>query len=109
MRRNLAFELAALVGLLVAQALLFGRLIGSDTDYDEGVYLTSVDALEHGQKLGEDVFAPQPPGWYLLLRLISFAGADSVRGFHIGMVVVAMLTCFAAYLLGRASPARSRV
>ncbi len=45
---------------------------------------TSVDALEHGQRLGEDVFAPQPPGFYLLLRLISLAGADSVRGFHMG-------------------------
>lgn len=94
-------ELVALAGLVVAQALLFGRLVGADTDYDEGVYLSSVDALEHGQRLGEDVFAPQPPGWYLLLRLISVAGADSVRGFQIGMVVVAIATCFAAYLLGR--------
>ncbi len=95
-------ELVALAGLVAAQAFLFGRLVGTDTDYDEGVYLTSLDALEHGQRLGEDVFAPQPPGWYLLLRLISLAGADSVRGFHIGMVVVAIVTCLAAYLLGRA-------
>jgi 4-amino-4-deoxy-L-arabinose transferase-like glycosyltransferase len=94
-------ELVALAGLVVAQALLFGRLVGTDTDYDEGVYLTSVDALEHGQRLGEDVFAPQPPAWYLLLRLISAFGADSVRGFQIGMVVVAILTCLAAYLVGR--------
>jgi hypothetical protein len=100
-RRSLLLEGLALCGLVVTQTLLFGRLIGSDTDYDEGVYLTSLDALEHGQKLGEDVFAPQPPGWYLLLRLISVAGADSVRGFHIGMVVVAIATCLAAYLLGR--------
>lgn len=95
-------ELVALAGLVVAQALLFGRLVGYDTDYDEGVYLTSLDALEHGQRLGADVFAPQPPGWYLLLRLISLAGADSVRGFQIGMVVVAIATCFGAYLVGRA-------
>ena len=101
MRARVA-ELVALAGLVVAQVLLFGRLVGTDTDYDEGVYLASVDALEHGQRLGEDVFAPQPPGWYLLLRLISVAGADSVRGFHIGMVVVAIATCLAAYLLGRA-------
>ena len=101
MRARVA-ELVALAGLVVAQVLLFGRLVGTDTDFDEGVYLTSVDALEHGQRLGEDVFAPQPPGWYLLLRLISVAGADSVRGFHIGMVVIAIATCLAAYLLGRA-------
>ena len=88
--------------LVTAQALLFARLVGTDTDYDEGVYLASVDALEHGQRLGEDVFAPQPPGWYLLLRLISFAGADSVRGFHVGMVIVAIATCLAVYLVGRA-------
>jgi hypothetical protein len=100
-RRSLLLEGIALGGLVVAQVLLFGRLVGADTDYDEGVYLTSLDALEHGQKLGEDVFAPQPPAWYLLLRLISLAGADSVRGFHIGMVVVAIVTCLAAYLLGR--------
>jgi Dolichyl-phosphate-mannose-protein mannosyltransferase len=92
--------------LVAAQVLLFGRLVGTDTDYDEGVYLTSVDALEHSQRLGEDVFAPQPPGWYLLLRLISAAGADSVRGFHIGMVAVAIATCFAAHLLGRAIAGR---
>lgn len=94
-------ELVVLAGLVVAQALLFGRLVGTDTDYDEGVYLTSLDALEHGQRLGEDVFSPQPPGWYLLLRLISILGPDSVRGYHIGMVVVAIATCLAAYLLGR--------
>jgi 4-amino-4-deoxy-L-arabinose transferase-like glycosyltransferase len=88
--------------LVAAQALLFVRLVGTDTDYDEGVYLTSIDALEHGQELGKDVFAPQPPGFYLLLRLISFAGADTVRGFHWGMVVVAIVTCLAAYLLARA-------
>jgi len=97
-----AVEAAALGVLVVAQALLFGRLVGTDTDYDEGVYLSSVDALEHGQRLGEDVFAPQPPVFYLLLRLISALGADSVRGFQIGMVVVAVVTCLAAYLVGRA-------
>ena len=99
--KRAAAELLTLAGLVAAQAFLFGRLVGTDTDYDEGVYLTSLDALEHGQRLGEDVFAPQPPGWYVLLRLISVAGADSVRGFHIGMVVVAIVTCLAAYLLGR--------
>ncbi len=100
-RRPIVWEGLALAALVAAQVLLFGRLVGTDTDYDEGVYLTSLDALEHGQRLGEDVFAPQPPGWYLLLRLISLAGADSVRGFHIGMVVVAIATCLAAYLLAR--------
>lgn len=87
--------------LAAAQAVLFGRLVGTDTDYDEGVYLTSVEALEHGQRLGEDVFAPQPPVFYLLLRLVSFFGADSVRGFHWGMVVLSVLTCLAAYALAR--------
>jgi len=90
------------VVLVAAQALLFGRLVGTDTDFDEGVYLTSLEALEHGQRLAADVFAPQPPGWYLLLRLLSAAAADSVRGFHVGMVVVAIATCLAAYGLGRA-------
>lgn len=102
LRRPAALEAVALGLLVLGQALLFGRLVGSDTDYDEGVYLTSLDALEHGQDLGSDVFAPQPPGWYLLVRVISLAGADSVRGFQAGMAVVAILTCLAAYLLARA-------
>ena len=100
-RSALVFEGIALAALVTAQALLFGRLVGTDTDYDEGVYLSSLDALEHGQRLGEDVFAPQPPVFYLLLRGISIAGADTVRGFHWGMVAIAVGTCFAAYLLGR--------
>jgi hypothetical protein len=100
--RARALELGSLAVLVTGQALLFGRLVGTDTDYDEGVYLSSVAALEHGQELGEDVFAPQPPVFYLLLRVISVAGADTVRGFHTGMVVVAVATCFFAYLLGRA-------
>ena len=38
-RRSLLLEGLALGGLVVAQVLLFGRLVGADTDYDEGVYL----------------------------------------------------------------------
>lgn len=102
MRSPRLLEALALTVLVAAQALLFGRLVGTDTDYDEGVYLASVDALENGQKLGEDVFAPQPPVFYLLLRLISVAGADTVTGFQVGMVAVSILTCFGAYLLARA-------
>lgn len=95
-------ELATLATLIAAQALLFGRLVGAETDYDEGVYLSSVRALEQGQELGKEVFSPQPPGWYLLLRLLSVAGADTVRGFQIGMVVVSIGICLAAYVLARA-------
>ena len=94
-------EIAAVAGLAAGAALLFGRLVGTATNYDEGVYLLSVDALEHGQRLGEDVFAPQLPGWYALLRLGSLLGADSVEGFHVWMTALAVLTCLAAYALGR--------
>jgi hypothetical protein len=94
-------ELAGLGVLTLAAALLFGRLVGTATYYDEGVYLVSVDALEHGQALGTDVFAPQLPGWYALLRLGSLLGADTVDGFHVWMTALAVLTCLAAYAVGR--------
>jgi hypothetical protein len=87
--------------LAVAAAALFGRLVGMDTDYDEGVYLVSVDALRHGQALGEDVFAPQLPGWYALLRLGGLLGADSVDGFHVWMTALSVLTCLASYAFAR--------
>jgi 4-amino-4-deoxy-L-arabinose transferase-like glycosyltransferase len=96
--RRDALALAAVLG---AGAGLFTRGLDGRTSYDEGVYLASLDALQHGQELGRDVFASQPPGFYLLLRLIAVPAGRSVEDMRIGMLVLALLGVAAAYLVGR--------
>ncbi len=93
---------AAGVGLLLAlEGLLFARNLHTATVYDEGVYLSSLDALRHGETLGSEVFASQPPGFYLLLRLIGLFSGHSVVGARIGFLLAALVGCAAAYALGR--------
>ena len=60
-----------LLAVLVFAGLLYGRSLHAAANYDEGVYLASLDALTHGQSLGDDVYASQPPGFYTLLRAAS--------------------------------------
>ena len=91
----------ALAGVVAAGAILFARGLDRPTNYDEGVYLASLDALRHGQSLGTDVFASQPPGFYVLLRLLGAFAGRSVDGIRIGMLVVALVGVAAAYAVGR--------
>ena len=70
-------------------------------NYDEGVYLASLDALRHGQELGTDVYASQPPGFYVLLQGLSFLPGDGVIGIRVAFVLVALLGLIAAYAIGR--------
>jgi 4-amino-4-deoxy-L-arabinose transferase-like glycosyltransferase len=95
-------EAAALAVLLAALGVLFARNLHTAPTYDEGVYLASLDALRHGDTLGSEVFASQPPGFYLLLRLVGAFSAHSLVDARIGFMVVALLGCAAAYALGRA-------
>src|SRR5262249_60173858 len=73
-----AIPVALLAAIVAAQGLLFAQPIHSATNYDEGVYLAAVDALRHGQALGSQVFAAQFPGFYDLLRGLSYLGRLSV-------------------------------
>jgi hypothetical protein len=99
--RARAIEVGLLAAILAAQALLLGRLVHSATNYDEGVYLAAVDALRHGQALGSDVFAAQFPGFYDLLRVVSYATGIGVASIRIGMIVVFLLGTVGAWLVGR--------
>ncbi|HYU60483.1 MAG TPA: hypothetical protein VEK39_06975 [Solirubrobacterales bacterium] len=94
-------DVLAVGALLAVGAGLFSRSLHARTNYDEGVYLASLDALRHGQELGRDVFASQPPGFYLLLRATGLFAGRSVEGLRIGMVVVALVGVAAAFLIGR--------
>ena len=97
-----ALEAGGLLGLLAAAALLCSRSLALGASYDEGVYLASAEALARGETLGEDVFASQPPGFYLLLRLaLLFPGdsLDEVRAVFLGLAVAGVA---GAWGVGRA-------
>lgn len=90
-----------LLVLLAAQAVLFARPIHSATEFDEDVYLAAVDALRHGQSLGTSVFAAQLPGFYDLLRGLSFVTGIGVTGIRAGFIGVTLLGTVGGYLIGR--------
>jgi 4-amino-4-deoxy-L-arabinose transferase-like glycosyltransferase len=96
-----ARDLAALAGVLAVSAVLFAHGLDAATSYDEGVYLASLDALRHGQHLGSDVFASQPPGFYVLLRVLAAPAGRSVEGIRAAFLIVALVGVAAAYLVGR--------
>ena len=82
---------AGLVTLLALQAALFAQPIHSGASWDEGVYLAAVDALRHGQSLGSQVFAAQFPGFYDLLRGLSYVTGIGVVAIRWGMLAVTIL------------------
>jgi hypothetical protein len=101
MTRARAVELSCLGAVLVAQAFLFARPIHSATNYDEDVYLAALDALRHGQALGSSVFAAQFPGFYELLRGLSFVTGLGVVGVRAGLLVVTLAGTVGGWLVGR--------
>jgi Dolichyl-phosphate-mannose-protein mannosyltransferase len=94
-------EALALAGLLALAAFVYVRGLEAAANYDEGVYLASLDALRHGQELGTDVYASQPPGFYVLLQALSFLPGDGVEGIRVAFVLVALVGVGAAYAIGR--------
>jgi 4-amino-4-deoxy-L-arabinose transferase-like glycosyltransferase len=100
--RRLALELGCLALIVVAAAVVYTRSLHTATNYDEGNYLASLDALRHGQRLGSDVFLDQPPGWYLLLQAVAVPFGNTVTGVRTGMLAIALLGLVAAWAAGRA-------
>jgi hypothetical protein len=101
MRKAWNAELTLLVAILAAQAFLFARPIRSATNYDEDVYLAAVDALRHGQALGSEVFAAQFPGFYDLLRGLSYVTGIGVVPIRGGLLAVTLLGTVGGWLVGR--------
>jgi 4-amino-4-deoxy-L-arabinose transferase-like glycosyltransferase len=94
-------ELVLIGVVLIAAGVLFSQGFSIPADYDEGSYLAAVDALRHGQELGKDVFAPQPPAFYALLRAGNALKDHSVNAVRAEILVLALLGCLGAYLVGR--------
>jgi len=99
-RRRLG-EGLALAGLLALAGFVYVRGVEAAANYDEGVYLASLDALRHEQELGTDVYASQPPGFYVLLQALSFLPGDGVEGIRVAFVLAALVGLIAAYAIGR--------
>ena len=70
-------------------------------DFDEGFYLASLGALREGQTLGTQVFAPQPPGFYTLLRLAGSLVGPNPEQVREGFIALAVLGTFGAFALAR--------
>jgi hypothetical protein len=99
--RARAAELFALVAMVLAQAVLFARPLNSATNYDEDVYLAALDALRHGQALGSQVFAAQFPGFYDLLRGLSYVTGVGVENVRAGLLAVTLAGTIGGWLVGR--------
>ena len=99
-------EALPFAGLLAACGLLFARSLETRANFDEGVYLASLDALRHGQALGTEVDIPQPPGFYVLLQAIGFVFGNSVTGVRAGFLAIALIGLVSAYAIGRALAGR---
>jgi len=97
--------------VLAAAGALFHRGLGLPPSFDEGVYLAQTDALLHGQRLGTDVFAAQPPGFHGLLLAFAEIGGLHVDSMRLAVLAVALVGLLAAYLVGRelAGPAAGLV
>ncbi len=100
--RALAAELGCLALIVAAAAAVYLRSLHTATNYDEGNYLASLDALRHGQRLGRDVFLDQPPGWYLLLQALAVPFGNTVSGIRVALMLVALLGLAAAWGAARA-------
>ena len=101
MTKARSVELALLALFLAAQGYLFTRPLHSAVNYDEAVYLAAVDALRHGQALGTAVFAAQFPGFYDLLRAITYVIGIGVVPVRAGLVGVTLVGSCGGYLIGR--------
>jgi dolichyl-phosphate-mannose-protein mannosyltransferase len=90
-----------LAGLLAAAGVLFHRGLEQRPSFDEGVYLAQTDALLHGQRLGTDVFAAQPPGFHWLLLGAAKIGGLGLDQMRLTVLALALLGLLAAYVVAR--------
>ena len=102
MTPRLARTWPVLTAVLVAAAagLVFTRALDTRTNYDEGVYLASLDAMRHGQDLGTELYTSQPPVFYWLLRGLAAPFGSSIPEIRVALALLAVLGVAAAIVLG---------
>jgi 4-amino-4-deoxy-L-arabinose transferase-like glycosyltransferase len=84
----------------VAAGLVYTRALGTRTNYDEGVYLASLDAMRRGQELGSELYTSQPPVFYWLLRALAAPFGSSIPDIRAAFVLLAIVGLAAAIALG---------
>src|SRR5437763_10150727 len=99
--RRLAYEAVPLAALLAGAGVAYAATLHTAANYDEGNYLAALDDLRHGFALGRDVYPDQPPGWYLLLRVLAWIFGDSLAGVRAGILAIALLGLAAAWVCAR--------
>jgi 4-amino-4-deoxy-L-arabinose transferase-like glycosyltransferase len=96
--RNWAVPTAALVA--VAAGSVYTRALGNRTNYDEGVYLASLDLMRRGQELGSEIYTSQPPVFYWLLRVVAAPFGSSIPDIRLAFALLAVVGVAAAIALG---------
>src|SRR6185312_14144835 len=86
---------------VAAHVVLLTVLLHWATTFDEGVYLLSLQELQHGQALGREVFTSQGPVFYVILRAIGAVFGTTVTGVRLGIVTIDAIGAVFAFLLGR--------
>ncbi len=79
---------------------MYTRALGTRANYDEGVYLASLDAMRRGQELGTELYTSQPPVFYWLLSALAAPFGSSIAGIRIGFALLAIVGVAAAIALG---------
>jgi 4-amino-4-deoxy-L-arabinose transferase-like glycosyltransferase len=83
-----------------AQAFLLSRQLHIRAVSDEGNYVLSLQAFEHGEALGRDIFISQPPGFFLWLRGLALFLGDSLHDVRLAMIVTVAIAAVALYVVG---------
>jgi 4-amino-4-deoxy-L-arabinose transferase-like glycosyltransferase len=86
--------------LLVVAAAVFMRALGTQTNYDESVYLASLDAMRRGQELGTEIYTSQPPVFYWVLRALASPFGNSIEGIRAMFALLAVTGIAAAVTIG---------
>jgi 4-amino-4-deoxy-L-arabinose transferase-like glycosyltransferase len=90
----------AAVLVAVAAGLVYTRALGTRANYDEGVYLASLDLMRRGQELGSEIYTSQPPVFYWLLRFLAAPFGSSIPDIRLGFALLAVAGVVAAIVLG---------
>jgi 4-amino-4-deoxy-L-arabinose transferase-like glycosyltransferase len=99
-RLTRSWALATAVLLAVAAALVYTRALGTRANYDEGVYLASLDLMRRGQELGAEIYTSQPPVFYWLLRVLAAPFGSSIPDIRLAFALLAVVGVAAAIVLG---------
>ena len=99
--RKRLLEIACLVLIIGFSAFVRIRLLGLPLERDEGEYAYAGQLMLQGIPPYQLAYNMKLPGTYAAYALIMAAFGETIRGVHIGLLIVNVLTIVLIYLLGR--------